>query len=453
MAHFDIKTSSKLELTSHAGLGLIGQCFQAAQVEAVLDTRFPVSQGMKTSDIVKSMTALLCLGKSDFEAIEQFRTDRFFKNALNLSKVPGSVWMRQRLDAIAASLREYTDELSMRLIERTEAPITAEGKFVCLDIDTFVMDNSGSKKQEVSRTYQGVDGYTPIAAYLGNEGWNVGLELRPGKQHSAAETHFFLERVFGKVERLVPAGQAVLLRKDSGFDSARLLIQCELERERLQVLERSLDYVIKWNPRKQDKSKWIKQAEEANAFKEVRPGKRCALLPITMERSHGKARRTLKLIVSVTERSIDKKGQLLLVPEVELEGWWTSLDAPAQEIIDHYKRHGTHEQFHSEIKSDLDLERLPSGKFDSNDAILHLAMFAYNCLRLLGQLGLTGKISPVRHPAKRRRLKTVLQEIMNRAAKYTEHARRYVLDFGRTAALYGTIFGALQARLSRLGAA
>ena len=174
MAHFDIKTSSKLELTSHAGLGLIGQCFQAAQVEAVLDTRFPVSQGMKTSDIVKSMTALLCLGKSDFEAIEQFRTDRFFKNALNLSKVPGSVWMRQRLDAIAASLREYTDELSMRLIERTEAPITAEGKFVCLDIDTFVMDNSGSKKQEVSRTYQGVDGYTPIAAYLGNEGWTCG---------------------------------------------------------------------------------------------------------------------------------------------------------------------------------------------------------------------------------------------------------------------------------------
>jgi hypothetical protein len=71
---------------------------------------------MKTSDIVKSMTALLCLGKSDFEAIEPFRADRFFKSALNLSKVPGAVWLRQRLDAIASSLREYTDELSMRLL-------------------------------------------------------------------------------------------------------------------------------------------------------------------------------------------------------------------------------------------------------------------------------------------------------------------------------------------------
>lgn len=75
---------------------------------------------------------------------------------------------------------------------------------------------------------------------------------------------------------------------------------------------------------------------------------------------------------------------------------------------------------------------------------MHLAMFAYNCLRLLGQLGLTGKISPVRHPAKRRRLKTVLQEIMYRAAKYVEHARRLVLDFGRTATQYATVFNALQ---------
>jgi hypothetical protein len=45
-------------------------------------------------------------------------------------------------------------------------------------IDTFVMDNFDTKKEDVGRTYQGVDGYCPIAGYLGNEGWNVGLELR-----------------------------------------------------------------------------------------------------------------------------------------------------------------------------------------------------------------------------------------------------------------------------------
>jgi hypothetical protein len=50
--------------------------------------------------------------------------------------------------------------------------------------------NSGTKKEEVSRTLSRLYGYTPIAAYLGNEGWGVGLELRPGSKHSAFETQY-----------------------------------------------------------------------------------------------------------------------------------------------------------------------------------------------------------------------------------------------------------------------
>jgi hypothetical protein len=146
---------------------------------------------------------------------------------------------------------------------------------------------------------------------------------------------------------------------------------------------------------------------------------------------------------------------------------------PAKEVIEHYLYHGTHEQFHAEIKSDLDLERLPSGKCDTNDCVLHLGAFAYNCLRLLGQLGLTGEIAPIRHPAKRRRLKTVLQElfgcaesfaslrtatawrpapcglVMYRAAKFVAHARKLVLDFGRNVAEHVKVFVALQERLLR----
>ncbi len=42
--------SEKPNLTSHSGLSLIGQCCQAAQVDLVIDPKFPVSQGMRTSD-------------------------------------------------------------------------------------------------------------------------------------------------------------------------------------------------------------------------------------------------------------------------------------------------------------------------------------------------------------------------------------------------------------------
>ena len=442
MPRFEVKQTGKLNLTSYSGLALIGQCCQAAQVEAVIDPRLPVSQGMRTSDIVKSMVGLLSLGKSDFEAIEPFRGDRFFKEALNLSKVASSVWIRQRRDAHGAELRELTDELSLRLIERTEAPITAHQGYVCCDIDTFVMDNSDTRKEDVSRTYQGVDGYTPIAAYLGNEGWNIGLKLRAGSRHCA-----FVPRIERLVAHRCAAETKVLLRQDSGFDGAHLLFMQAAEKDRWARKGRSFDFITKWNPRKQDKDAWVARTDAAGAFVETRPGKRVGLLSLTVERAWQKQKRNFRLVVQVTERTINKRGQRLLVPEIDLQGWWTSLEVPAEQVVKLYQQHGTHEQCHSAIKTDLDLERLPSGNFDTNDAIVHLASFADNCLRLLGQPGLTGEIAPIRHPAKRRRLKTVLQEIMYRAAKFVAHARRLVLDFGRGFAKHVLVFVALQDRL------
>lgn len=96
-----------------------------------------------------------------------------------------------------------------------------------------------------------------------------------------------------------------------------------------------------------------------------------------------------------------------------------------------YEDHGTHEQFHSEFKTDLDLERLPSGKFATNDLILSMAALAYNVLRLMGILALLDEAAPVRHPAKRRRLKTVMQELIYVSAKLIAHARRKHLAFGQ----------------------
>ncbi len=185
----------------------MGQCLEAARLD-LLDKIFPTPKGRyRTSDIVKSYAGLLALGKSDFEAIEAFRKDRFFKRALHIDKVPSSVWLRQRMEKLAVALREETDVLQCPPVAtRRGADHGAEWRLSCLDFDTFVMDNSGTKKEWVSRTYQGVDGYTPIAAYLGNEGWCVALELRPGSQHSALETHYFLERVLPRAQELVAGG-------------------------------------------------------------------------------------------------------------------------------------------------------------------------------------------------------------------------------------------------------
>lgn len=215
--------------------------------------------------------------------------------------MPGSVWLRQQLEAHAAILRDDTDDWSVRLLRRSRAPITAEDGFVGLDFDTFVINNSGTKKECVGRTYQGVDGYTPIAAYLGNEGWCVGLERRPGTQHSALETHYVLERVPPRVRELVGSDQPVLSRSDSGFDSARLLFQQDDEKRTWAAAGRTFEYLVKWNPRRQDLAAWAARAEAAGAFEETRPGKRVALLDLTVERAWQKEQRGLP-----PDRAIDR---------------------------------------------------------------------------------------------------------------------------------------------------
>ena len=85
-----IITESEADLTSHAGLGLIGMALNertdlAIGAEAVSPLR---SDAMPHAAILSSFIALLCLGKSDFEAINGFREDAYFAEALGLDQVP-----------------------------------------------------------------------------------------------------------------------------------------------------------------------------------------------------------------------------------------------------------------------------------------------------------------------------------------------------------------------------
>ena len=66
-------------------------------------------------------------------------------------------------------------------------------------------------------------------------------------------------------------------------------------------------------------------------------------------------------------------GQMLIEPKIDVQTWWTSLENSEEDVMRLYCEHAVCEQFHSEIKSDIGLERFPSGKFDTNAAILKLA--------------------------------------------------------------------------------
>jgi len=431
---FKLKQGSEL-LTDHSVLSLVGLALtKFANARLVIDAAIPKRSGLSVGEIVTAYIGLLCTGKSDFDAIENHRKDGFFADALGISSTPAASTLRMQLDARAEQIIPLIEQLSVNLLKATNAPISPlTCGLVPIDIDVFTQDNSRTKKEGVSRTYAGTDGFAPIAAYLGQEGWCLSVELREGTHFSSRETEYTLERALPRAMALTILG--LLVRWDSGFHAAHLSHQIEAASIARQAAGgEPIHFLVKGNPRRMDIQALHTQRIESQAIACLpREGKRVWVWETEEKNCLAQQELKHRRIQRLIERTIDAKGQALLTPELEYEFWDTTLPVhfnPA-EVIRLYQDHGTHEQFHSEFKTDLDLERLPSGKFDTNDCVLSLAGVAYNVLRLIGQLALLTEDAPVRHTAKRRRLKTVIQEMICVSAKVVTHARSVILNFGR----------------------
>jgi len=144
-----------------------------------------------------------CLSKSDYEAITAMRDDDYFKKSLGITRVPSAERLRQRLDEEADRHREIVEKCSVTMLKKSGAHLTAlDTGHIPLDADVFPMDNSGTQKEGVSYTYKGHDGYAPIAAYLGLEGWCLEVKFRPGNQHSQEGFGPLMKRVLKKAQSL-----------------------------------------------------------------------------------------------------------------------------------------------------------------------------------------------------------------------------------------------------------
>ena len=337
---------------------------------------------IKNGDIVLTYLGMLCMGKPYFEAVHEMDDDKdFYKTALANGLVP-------------------------------------------VDIDVTPMDNSKSKKEGVSRTYKGFDVYAPMMAYIGTEGYAINFELREGKQHCQKGTVEFLQETIKLCHKLTD--KPLLIRLDSGNDSIDNVAV---------LMDTGCFFIIKRNLRRESTDDWFEMAKQY--FQNVnspRDGKTVYIgsdwKTVTSKQFNKEF--TLRTGYEITERTIDKYGQFNLVPDVEVETWWTNLGDPDEEIIRLYHAHGECEQFHSEVKTDMDLERLPSGKFATNALVLELGMIAYNILRMIGQGTIGGRAPRQKRDVKRRRLRTVISNLIMLAGHVTMHARQLIIGLGKS---------------------
>lgn len=421
---FKIEQSSE-KINSAGGMALIGALLDKSGLNKAVDG-IQTCKGKpiySNSSIIRSYLGLLCQGRTSFDDLTLFKNNEFYAESLGIKSLVSVERLRQRLNEGAGVFDASIRQANLALLRNRQFSRlkTRLGSYIPWDCDVSPLDNSGTKKQNVSRTYKDFDGYAPMFGYLGGEGFMLDCELRPGKQHCQSGTVEFLKRGLGFIENL-GLKEKVLLRLDSGNDST----------ENIELLQGQCDFIIKRNLRKEVREQWLKTAMDLGKKSSPRPGKTVYVGVLYSKQPANENCSPVPVAFEVTVREIDKAGNYLLFPQLEVDTYWTSLCEDAEEIIRLYHDHGTSEQFHSELKSDMDVERLPSGNFATNSLILLMSMLAFNCLRSIGQQMLELKeLSPVRLDVKRRRIKSVIRDLILIACKYVRRSNQNYIKLGR----------------------
>ena len=424
---------SNEQLITPGGLATVGQLINKTALYNKIDTvktKTRPQPRISNSDVVGTYIGLLCQGKSDFEATNELKEEtELYSGILGIKTIPSAETLRQRINQISPQALPVIKRSNVELLRNTHIRFTpCLGEHVPVDIDVSPFDNSNTQKEGVSWTYKKVMGYAPIFAYLGMEGYQLNVEFREGSQHCQKNTVPFLTETL-KFAKKVTA-QPLLVRLDSGNDSADNMAVCYAQ---------ETDFIIKRNLRQEEPMAWLSIGmNDKNAtVTEPREGK---TIYIGSAHHHyiQSLNRFVRIVYEVIERTSAANGQMLIVPEIEANTWWVSFPENGEgavsneDIIKTYHDHGTCEQFHSEIKTDMDLERLPSGHFNTNAAVLTIAMFAYNILRIIGQTSLMKDDSPLKRPVKRRRIKTVIQNLITLAVHVVRHARKTIFNLGNS---------------------
>lgn len=116
----------------------------------------------------------------------------------------------------------------------------------------------------------------------------------------------------------------LLFRADSGFDSAKLMRSIG---KQAVACKREIAFIIKCNPRITSVETIAKDkaSDARTTWTPLRHGKRQCVWAQSVEVEHGGDVLAVRRVYRLTERTINKRGQPLLLPEYVLEGGNTTL--------------------------------------------------------------------------------------------------------------------------------
>ncbi|MEK6460982.1 transposase [Heyndrickxia faecalis] len=318
---------------------LISQTHLASRLNSAKSETIKRNPGYSNGDIAKAYIGLLCLGKNKFAEIEPLRSDYDFRTFLKLERVPSPAVFEHRLDeaALSEEWKQIILEESLHLLRKAGAPInpvTIQGK-------SFIP----------------VDVAMPFA-FIGKEGYCLSFGQETSVSVRAAE-------------QLAEGAFLWRLEAKEGSEIAAKL------------LDLHIDFVMKLQT---DASTWVETARKHGTCSSEREGKNVYFGSVAETNTTAGAKKPAYYVFKLTETTIDKNGQILLIPEYEADVYMTTLDIPPEAVPRLYDEHRkVCKSLRREFMSDLGFKQLPSRNQKTNELALHFGIYAYNLLRFAGQ--------------------------------------------------------------------
>jgi hypothetical protein len=273
-------------------------------------------------------------------------------------------------------------------------------KRLTIDIDSFLGEAKGAKKQGASRGYTGVRGYHPLLATRAGTGEVLHVRARKGAAASGRGALRFCEELNARVRRAGAAGE-ILIRADAGFYSGKVIAYLE---------KAGCLFSISVTQHKRMAERIAEIPE--SAWQPVPDYPETGVCELA-ETTYGGQR----LIV----RRVHLHAQ---DEQTELFAYWRHFAFLTNREEDMHTVDAEHRQ-HAEVElairdlKDQALCHFPSGSFAANAAWTVIACLAHNLLRWVGQLGLKDSTW--------RAAQTIRRWLIALPGRLTRTARRFTL--------------------------
>lgn len=381
--NFKFQSSERVQTTSFAGAALIREFLKKSGLRARMQRFFLKKAGYTDEVILEALILLLASGGTCLSDWEYLKAESGFETMFGKA-CPSVDTLERYLRLLETSVPERKSDLGQvgytTLLEDLQAILIQQAwkragspKKLNLDVDAMLIPTD---KSSALYSYEKEKAYQPLNAYCPQLGLILAHEFRDGNV-SPMEGY---QRLIERCQKRLPGVVQWIIRSDSAGYQNELLDWMQDQR---------MAYVVPLR----DSSSLRESVERAKDWKKlildgIDTGEEFALMdycPSFSNQEELKKRSRTRRTIALRRRGENEEGQQELFYVYQVVVTNDLYSSPEKVIGLHRKRCGSVEFFHSQIKGDLSMRRLPSQSFKVNVAWYALGCLTHNLLRAIQQ--------------------------------------------------------------------